>query len=138
MKIQKAVFGLVMFCFLAPSAGFCATQTYTFVNNCDAPVTVTVQQYHMTESGEIRGTVVQHSVGPINTNGSTSFDRPSGNLTPVEIDASYYSGPSQLSVIPLKCNGTPVQCIQSFTVTFGMNGTVCLMSSNQSAWQMAY
>jgi hypothetical protein len=138
VKIQKVVFGLVMLFLWAPSAGFCATQTYTFVNNCNAPVSVTVQQYHMTESGEIRGTVVPRNVGTINTNGSTSFDRPSGNLTPVEIDASYYSGTSPLGVIPLKCAGTPVQCIQSFTVTFKMNGTVCLMTSNQSVWQMAY
>mgnify|MGYP007040061471 CR=1 FL=1 len=138
VKIQKVAFGLVMLCLLAPSAGFCAKQTYTFVNNCDTPVSVTVLQYHMTESGEIRGTLVPRSVGPINTNDSTSFDRPSGNLTPVEIDASYYSGTSQLGVIPLKCTGTPAQCIQSFTVTLKMNGTICLMSSNQSVWQMAY
>jgi hypothetical protein len=33
MKAQKVVSGLVMRCFLAPSAGFCAKQTHTIVNN---------------------------------------------------------------------------------------------------------
>lgn len=137
MKIRKMVFTLMMLCCFIPSAGFGATQTYTFVNDCPAPVTVTINQYPMTESGEVRGNVLTRTLGPINAGGSTSVNRPSGNLVPMQIDAAYASSP-QTSVLPLRCSGTPVQCIQSFTATFRMNGTMCVMSSDQSVWSVFF
>ena len=133
MKIRRIVLGLVMLGCFIPSAGLAATQTFTFVNNCTEAVTVTITQYPMAEDGTVRGPAMTRTVGPILANGSTSVNRPSGNLVPTQLDATYASL-TQPTVLPLKCSGTPVQCIHSFTATFKMSGTMCVMSSDQTVW----